>query len=240
MRLAVIPARGGSKRIPRKNIKEFCGKPMIAWSILAALESNCFDRVLVSTDDGEIAKVAREWGAETPFIRPKDLSGDHVPTAPVVAHAIRTLGTVHEVASKVCCVYATAPFLTAKDIRAGMEALESVDADFAFSVSTFAFPIQRALKLTDDGRVAMFAPEHFATRSQDLEHAWHDAGQFYWGTAAAWLDEKPIFSDRSVPVALPRWRVQDIDTPEDWTMAELLFAAQMTYGELNPVGRSDL
>ncbi len=225
MRLAVIPARGGSKRIPRKNIREFAGKPMIAWSIEAARASSCFDRVIVSTDDAEIAEVARQWGAEVPFMRPAALADDHTGTIPVIAHAIDWLRAHGETPEQVCCVYATAPFVQPEDLRRGLEALQSRDADYAFSVTRYAFPIQRALRITDDGHVAMFQPEHFATRSQDLEEAWHDAGQFYWGRAAAWLEERPLFAAGSVPVVLPPHRVQDIDTPEDWVRAEWLFRA---------------
>lgn len=220
MKVAVIPARGGSKRIPRKNIKDFCGKPMIAWSIEAALESDCFDKVLVSTDDNDIAEVARSFGAEVPFMRPAELSDDFTGTTPVIAHAINQLEATPEV---VCCIYATAPFIRAEDIRQGNEALQDNDADYAFSVTSYAFPIQRSLKLTANGRIEMFSPEFFETRSQDLEEAYHDAGQFYWGRASAWLQGRQLFSPRSIPVRLPRHRVQDIDTPEDWVRAELMF-----------------
>ncbi|MCE8014966.1 pseudaminic acid cytidylyltransferase [Halomonas sp. MCCC 1A17488] len=224
--VAVIPARGGSKRIPRKNIKPFAGKPMIAWSIEAALASGCFDRVIVSTDDEEIATVAREWGAEVPFRRPAELSDDHTSTIPVIAHVIEWLREQGEVPDAVCCLYATAPFVQSEDLKTGYRYLQSGDEiDYAFSVTSYAFPIQRALRLTPQGRVAMLQPEHFHTRSQDLEEAWHDAGQFYWGRADAWLKGLPIFSERAVPVILPRHRVQDIDTLEDWQRAEWLFRA---------------
>lgn len=224
--VAVIPARGGSKRIPRKNIKPFAGKPMIAWSIEAALASGCFDRVIVSTDDDEIATVASEWGAEVPFRRPAELSDDHTGTIPVIAHAIGWLREQGETPTAACCLYATAPFVQPKDLRSGYQSLQGgEEVDYAFSVTSYAFPIQRALRLTPQGRVAMFQPEHFHTRSQDLEEAWHDAGQFYWGRAEAWIQGLPIFSEHAVPVTLPRHRVQDIDTPEDWQRAEWLFRA---------------
>lgn len=224
--VAVIPARGGSKRIPRKNIKPFAGKPMIAWSIEAALASGCFDRVLVSTEDEEIATVADEWGAEVPFRRPAELSDDHTGTIPVIAHAIEWLREQGEAPTAVCCLYATAPFVQPEDLRSGYQSLQGrEDVSYAFSVTSYAFPIQRALRLTPQGRVAMFQPEHFHTRSQDLEEAWHDAGQFYWGRAEAWINGLPIFSERAVPVTLPRHRVQDIDTLEDWHRAEWLFRA---------------
>lgn len=226
MKVAIIPARGGSKRIPRKNIREFAGKPMIAWSIETARASGCFDRVIVSTDDEEIAEVARQWGAEAPFVRPAALADDHTGTIPVIAHAIEWLSEHDETPDQVCCVYATAPFVQPEDLRRGLEVLQSRDVDYAFSVTSYAFPIQRALRITDDGHVTMFQPEHFATRSQDLEEAWHDAGQFYWGRAEAWRTGTPVFSEHAVPVTLPRHRVQDIDTPEDWERAEWLFRAR--------------
>lgn len=225
MKFAVIPARGGSKRIPRKNIKSFGGKPMIAWSIEAALESECFDQVIVSTDDSEIAEVAVEYGATVPFVRPSNLSDDHTGTIPVIRHAIQWLQTNDTNVEYVCCLYATAPFVRAADIRAGLTSLIESGADYAFSVTSYGFPIQRAIRLTTAGRIEMLYPEHFDTRSQDLEEMYHDAGQFYWGRANAWLDEKVIFTPESVPVCLPRHRVQDIDTPEDWERAEWLFRA---------------
>jgi N-acylneuraminate cytidylyltransferase len=225
MRLAVIPARGGSKRIPRKNIKLFGGKPMIAWSIAAALKSNCFDRVIVSTDDIEIAEVARLQGAEVPFVRPATLSDDHTATIPVIRHAIECLSDKGQTPSQVCCIYATAPFLHPADIRRGLAVIESTACDYAFSTTSYAFPIQRAIRVNKQGKVGMFLPEHANTRSQDLEKAYHDAAQFYWGQAQAWISEKSIFGANSAAVHIPRYRVQDIDTVEDWVMAEYLFFA---------------
>lgn len=221
--IALIPARGGSKRIPRKNIKGFCGKPMIAWSIEAALESGCFNRIIVSTDDVEIADVAKHYGAEVPFMRPADLSDDHTGTIPVIRHAIEWCIEQGQKPEQVCCIYATAPFVRAGDIQQGLEILGNTGSDYAFSVTSYPFPIQRAIRITPQGRVAMFNPEQFNTRSQDLEVAFHDAGQFYWGRADAWLSGKMIFSPDSAPVLLPRHRVQDIDTEEDWIRAELMY-----------------
>lgn len=223
MRLAVIPARGGSKRIHRKNIKIFGGKPMIAWSITTALQSGCFDRIIVSTDDEEIADVARECGAEVPFVRPPELSEDHTATIPVIAHAIQWQFQQCEELSAVCCIYPTAPFVRVDDILQGLKTLNHVGCDYVFSATSYAFPIQRAIKLTKEGRVEMFKPEHFNTRSQDLEEAYHDAGQFYWGLPQAWLTGQPFFSLNSKAVILPRYRVQDIDTLEDWERAEWMF-----------------
>lgn len=225
MRLAVIPARGGSKRIPRKNIKPFGGQPMIAWSIAAAKQSGCFDRIFVSTDDAEIAQLAQAHGAEVPFMRPPELSDDHVGTIPVIGHAVAWQNQHGAQAQDVCCIYATAPFVQAADLQRGLQTLQSSGADYAFSVTSYAFPIQRAIRITSQQRVEMFQPEHFSTRSQDLAEAWHDAGQFYWGKATAWLSGKPLFSQDAAPVPLPRHRVQDIDIPEDWQRAEWLFKA---------------
>jgi N-acylneuraminate cytidylyltransferase len=223
MRLAVIPARGGSKRIPRKNIKPFGGLPMIAWSIAAAKLSGCFDRIIVSTDDIEIAQVAQSQGAEVPFMRPPELSDDHVSTIPVIAHSIRWQNANGLQATEVCCIYATAPFVQANDLQHGCRLMRETGADYVFSVTRYAYPIQRALRLTPGSRVKMWNPEHYQTRSQDLEEAFHDAGQFYWGQADAWLNQRPIFSSNAAPIILPHERVQDIDTPEDWREAEIKF-----------------
>ncbi|HSI57160.1 MAG TPA: pseudaminic acid cytidylyltransferase [Ideonella sp.] len=221
--VAVIPARGGSQRIPRKNVRPFAGKPMIAWSIAAALESGLFDRVVVSTDDDEIAEVARAHGAEVPFRRPAALAGHHTATRPVVIHALQTLGITAGSHPHTCTLAATAPFVSAADLARGVAMLVEQQAEFAFSVARYTFPIQRALRLNAEGRVEMFQPEHRLTRSQDLEPAFHDAGQFYWGLTGSVLADRPTFSPLSVPVLLPEHRVQDIDTPEDWARAERLF-----------------
>lgn len=230
VRVAIIPARGGSKRIPRKNIKDFCGKPMISWSIAAAKASCCFDRIIVSTDDHEIAEIARQWGADVPFMRPPELADDHTGTIPVIRHAVEWLDANESKVDFACCIYATAPFVSVQALQAGWKLISGSEHDFTFSVTSYAFPIQRAIRITEQGHVAMFNPEHFMTRSQDLEEAWHDAGQFYWGTAEAWCEERAIFGEGSLPVKLPRHRVQDIDTPEDWTRAEWLFRAMQAEG----------
>lgn len=223
MILAVIPARGGSKRIPGKNIRSFCGKPMIAYSIAAAFESRVFDRVIVSTDSEQIAEVAKSNGADVPFVRPAELSDDRTPTIPVIRHAIEAVAEADGPISCACCLYATAPFVRASDLRRGLEALQADDTvDFAFPVTTFAFPIFRSLKMNGD-RVEMFFPEHQLTRSQDLPEAWHDAGQFYWGTCDAWRRSEGIFGSASIGLRIPRTRVQDIDTEEDWSRAELMY-----------------
>lgn len=222
MRVAIIPARGGSKRIPRKNIKLFAGLPIIAYSIKAAQASGLFDRIIVTTDDEEIADVARRFGAEIPFIRPPELSDDHTATIPVIAHALQTLQANGDVIDAACCIYATAPFIRPQDIMDAYNALITHHKHYAFPVTTFPFPIFRGVKRDAEGNIAMFWPEHFATRSQDLEEAYHDVGQFYWGTSDAWLGGKPIFSDAATTIVLPRHLVQDIDTLEDWERAQLM------------------
>ena len=223
MNICVIPARGGSKRIPRKNIKEFNGKPIIAYSIEAALKSNCFDQVIVSTDDDEISEVARKYGAQVPFIRPDELSTDYAGTIPVIKHTIEWMEDNNNFIENVCCLYATAPFIQSKTIYKAYQQLKNSKVDYCFSVTSFAFPIQRAIKIIHNNAVSMFYPEFFSTRSQDLEESYHDAGQFYWGKARAFKDELQIFSEVSVPYILPRYLVQDIDTIEDWTRAEIMY-----------------
>lgn len=223
MRVAVIPARGGSKRIPRKNIKDFCGKPMIAWSIEVAKASGLFEHIIVSTDDTEIAEVAKKFGAEVPFLRSRELSDDYVGTTEVVSHAVSWSLANGWPVSEVCCIYATAPFLQVEDLKCGLKLLESEDWTYTFSATDFAAPIFRAFKQTAHGGVEMFFPEYFSTRSQDLPIALHDAGQFYWGNASAWVESKRIFDKHSAPVVIPRWRVQDIDTENDWIRAEFIY-----------------
>lgn len=222
MRVAVIPARGGSKRIPRKNIKDFCGKPMIAWSIETARDSKLFDRVVVSTEDPEIAAVGGRWAAEI-VDRPSSLADDYAGTTEVIGHAAQwTLDRGWPVTS-ICCIYATAPFIEQADLARGAAAVESGGWTYAFAATTFAAPIFRAFRQHPEGGLEMFFPEHFTTRSQDLPVALHDAGQFYWGSPAAWIARKGIFERHSMPVMVPRWRVQDIDDADDWKRAEFVF-----------------
>ena len=225
MNICVIPARGGSKRIPRKNIKEFNGKPIIAYSIEAALKSNCFSKVIVSTDDREIAEVAEKFGAHVPFVRPSELSNDYSGTIPVIKHAIEWMENTNNSIDYVCCLYATVPFIRPKTLIKAYEQLINSKSDYCFSATSFAYPIQRAIKIVQGYKVDMFYPEHFNTRSQDLEEAFHDAGQFYWGKAQAFKNELQIFSKISSPYVVPRYLVQDIDTREDWIRAELMHQA---------------
>lgn len=226
MNLCVIPARGGSKRIPRKNILAFCGLPIIAYSIKTAIASNCFDKIIVSTDDPEISAVANEYGAETPFVRPDSLSGDFVGTGDVIAHAVSWARESGISVDYACCIYATAPLLEAHFIsQAYQQLIDTPAAEYCFSATAFPAPIQRALRKNPDGRAEMFHPENYAKRSQDLEPAFHDAGQFYWGAADAWMSNAEIFLNNPVMYVMPPTHVQDIDTPEDWAFAELLFKA---------------
>lgn len=221
MTLCIIPARGGSKRIPRKNIKPFCGKPMLHWPVTAAQDANVFDRIILSTDDAEFANLGRDLGLDVPFERPAELADDHATTVDVIAHAIRTLDVPDDTA--VCCLYATAPFVQSRDLVEGLQALPS--NDFVIPVTSYAFPIQRSFRRDGDGTVSMFNPEEYQTRSQDLEEAYHDAGMFYWATAGQWASGKSPFDGKVGSLILPRVRVQDIDTPEDWDQAEAMFRA---------------
>jgi pseudaminic acid cytidylyltransferase len=221
MKIAVIPARGGSKRIPRKNIKEFSGKPMIAWSISAARASQMFDQIVVSTDDDEIAAIAREHGAVTPFVRPLDLADDLTPTVPVIAHAVAACRQLGWEVDYACCIYPCAPTVQGGDLRDAFALLQERNAHFVFPVTEYAHPIQRAMRQMPDGSMQFFSPEFEMTRTQDLETTYHDAGQFYWGTADAWLAKKKMHTD-GLGMPIPNWRVVDIDSEDDWKRAEIL------------------
>lgn len=222
MRLCIIPARGGSKRIPRKNIRYFRGLPVIARSILAAQQSNCFDKIIVSTDDSEIAAVAESYGAEIPFKRPAHLSDDYANTTEVVKHAISALDHLVQPHDLVCCIYATAPFLVSADLQSSLDLLySSRDGTVVFAATSFPFPIQRSIRLDQNGYSSAFDHENVFKRSQDLEEFFHDVGMFYWASAETWNTNVNIF-DIGRPLLLPRWRVQDIDTNEDWIRAELM------------------
>jgi len=231
VKLCVIPARGGSKRIPRKNIKNFNGKPMIGYSIEAAFKSNCFDRIVVSTDDQEIANISKSYGAEVPFMRPEELADDYAGTLPVIRQAIEWFDNNDQSPTEVCCLYATAPFVQAESLQKAYQQMQNTGAEYCFTATSFPFPIQRAIKVTANNRVEMFQEGQFNQRSQDLEEAFHDAGQFYWGSAEAFKAMKPIFSEMASPYLLPRHLVQDVDTPEDWIRAELMHKVLVTSGE---------
>jgi pseudaminic acid cytidylyltransferase len=232
MRIAIIPARGGSKRIPRKNLRLFSGRPIIAWSIEAAKKSCLFDKIIVSTDDEEIARLAGELGAEVPFVRPPELSDDHATAFAVTQHAINWFQERGAVLDYVCVIYATAPFVQARFLRESFERLIKTDKQYIFSVTSFPFPIKRGVRINNLGEIEALHLEHFFTRSQDLEEAFHDAGQFYWGKPAAFMQGTILHSTAALPYVLPRYLVQDIDTPEDWRRAELMHDALTRTGEL--------
>lgn len=222
MSTLLIPARGGSKRIPRKNIKDFFGKPIIAYSIEAAIQSKCFEKIIVSTDDEEIAEVARKFGAEVPYMRPKKLANDHATTMDVILHAINKLKP--NPSDILFCLYATAPFVQASNLQKAHALLDSEPLDYIFSATAYNFPIQRAIRLNEKGFSEMLHPEHLNTRSQDLEPTYHDAGQFYAGRTEAFLKRKNILTGaKSKPFILQDYLVQDIDTLNDWKKAEIMF-----------------
>ena len=229
--VAIIPARGGSKRIPRKNIKDFFGKPLIAYSIQVALNSQLFDKVIVSTDDKEIADIAKQYGAEVPFLRPEKLSDDFTGTSDVINHTLKYLNERNEKYDYCCTIYATAPLLQPKYLIEGYNRIQKSDAINAFSATSMPFPIQRTFKIDENGRCEMFYPEFYYTRSQDLEEAYQDAGQFYWTKLTSQSDEI-MFGKDSIPIILPRHLVQDLDTFEDWTRLEYLYKALQETNEI--------
>lgn len=225
--IAIIPARGGSKRIPRKNIKSFYGKPIIEYSIEAAYKSGCFDEVMVSTDDEEISAVATRCGAKVPFFRSRENSNDHAMTAAVLEEVLLEYKKRGEEIFHFCCIYPTAPFVLAERLAEGKSLLFETGADAVVPVTRFSYPIQRALKM-EQGRLVMFWPENYNVRSQDFEPAYHDCGQFYWMKATSLLEQKKLFARHTVPLIIPESEVQDIDTEEDWKVAELKF--QLLHG----------
>jgi len=237
--IAIIPARGGSKRIPKKNIKDFFGKPLIAYSIEVALDSKLFDKVVVSTDDEEIANIAKQYGAEVPFLRPEELSDDFTSTGDVINHTVEYLKNKGESYEYICTIYATAPLLQKEYLIEGYEKLQKSDAINAFSATSMPFPIQRTFKLNSEGRCEMFTPEHYLSRSQDLEEAYQDAGQFYWTRCGKKSDEI-MFGKDSIPIILPRHLVQDIDTLEDWERAEYMYQSinQDKYDKWNSLNKN--
>jgi len=225
MKVAIIPARGGSKRIPKKNIKNFVGKPMIAYSIEAAIQSKIFDKVVVSTDDYEIAKISQEYGAEVPFMRPTELSDDFSGTHEVIGHAVQFLINSGVNVTCACCIYATAPLIQLQDLREAFQLFRQGKWDSVFAATEFSYPIFRSFQLDKNNGLEMFFPEHYKSRSQDLPTAIHDAGQFYWANAKTWMGEPKGFSSSSTVILLPSWRVQDIDTLDDWKRAEIIYGS---------------
>lgn len=223
--IAIIPARGGSKRIPNKNIKLFSGKPIIAYSIKAAKNTGLFKDIIVSTDSNKIAEIAIAFGARAPFIRPDYLSNDYADTASVMIHALNWLEQKEILPDYFCCIYATAPFVSVNDIEKGFELLQTKSAATVYPVTSFAYPIFRALKMDNNGKLEMFWPEHIESRTQDLPCAYHDAGQFYWANTRKFLEEKKLYTKESYSILLERCKVIDIDTMEDWVIAEQMFKA---------------
>ena len=230
MDIAILPARGGSKRIPRKNIRDFCGRPMIAWPIATALASGLFKRVMVSTDDDEIAEVARKSGAEVPFVRPVEFADDHSDTTSVIVHALSWAIEAGWEVEAACCIYPTAAFFSPDDLLKARQLLSN-NCDFGFAAVRFGHPPQRGFLRDAEGSPRLVQPEYEATRTQDLPPVFHDAGQFYWGTRDAWIERRPFFGPRTRFVELPPWRALDVDRSEDWAMAERLFAAMQARGE---------
>ena len=231
MIVAIIPARGGSKRIPRKNIRNFAGKPIISYSIAAAAEAGLFDRIIVSTDSDEIADVARDCGAEVPFMRPVELSDDYTSTGEVLLHALSWLEGSGCTVDYTCCIYPTAPLLQPEYLRKGYDILRKSHASTVLSVTTYSFPVFRCLRVTDQGRLEMVWPENSEKRSQDLPATYHDAGQFIWVNARTYMLGYQSVFNNCLPVIIPRYSVQDIDTEEDWKRAELLFRLLEMEGE---------
>jgi pseudaminic acid cytidylyltransferase len=222
--IAIIPARGGSKRIHRKNIKEFCGKPMISYAINAAKITGLFDHIVVSTDDEEIAQVARGWGAEVPFLRPCELANDFTETVPVIVHGINACRDIGWAFDNVCCIYPCVPLIRGEDICGALVCLDKSESGFSFPVTEYPSAVQRALTLLDDGKVRPLYPEFELARTQDLKMAYYDAGQFYWGRVETWQNNLKIHSN-GLGYEIPNWRVVDIDTLADWQRAELIHRA---------------
>jgi len=223
MNIAIIPARGGSKRIPEKNIYRFHGRPLISYSIETAINSKVFDKVIVSTDDSNIADISKEYGAEVPFLRPCELATDTAGIHEVVTHAIRWLEDNFYLPENICCIPATAPFLISDDLIKSLDLLISSKKSYVFSATSYTFPIQRSFKIDKNKGVQMFFPKFYHARSQELEESYHDAAQFYWGTVTTWVMELDLYTEETLPYFIPTWRVQDIDTYEDLRRAELLY-----------------
>ena len=224
MKIAVIPARGGSKRIPRKNIKPFYGVPILARTIQVAVTSGLFDHIVVSTDDLEILAIAKAAGAQTPFVRPVFLSDDLTPTVPVIAHAVQACTDIGWDVSHACCIYPCVPLLSAEDLKGALQICVEQDADFVYPVTEYPHPIQRAMRRLGGGQMEFYSPEYEMTRTQDLDKSFHDTGMFYWGKSAAWLAHKKMHT-AGLGMPIPHWRVIDIDTEDDWRRAELMYQA---------------
>ena len=221
--IAIIPARGGSKRLPKKNLKYFLGKPIIAYSIETAIKTNLFDRVIVSTDNPAIAKSAIKYGAEAPFVRPKELSDDFTGTHEVMRHAVKWLENSGEKIHYVCCIYPTAPLIEKKDLLKGFNLIKNGKWELIMAATNFSYPIFRSFKKSPNGGLEMIFPEHYNSRSQDLPKVYHDAGLFYWANPNIWKKKPKVYNEKNSIVEIPNYRVQDIDTFDDWKKAEIIY-----------------
>ena len=223
MKIAIIPARGGSKRIPKKNIKDFLGKPIICWSIKAAQDSGLFDKIIVSTDDKDISNIAQSYGAEVPFVRPSNLSDDITPTVPVIKHATNFYLDLGLNIDYACCIYPCAPFVTKEDIKKSFKILASSDQSFCYPITEYSHPIQRALKINAEGKLSYYNNKKMSTvRTQDLDITFHDCGQFYWGKVSGWIEDKIMHTD-AVGYIVKNSEFVDIDNLDDWERAENIF-----------------
>ena len=221
--IAIIPARGGSKRIPKKNIKDFLGKPIIAYSIEMAISCKLFNKVIVSTDDQEIKDVAIKYGAKVPFIRPKEIADDFTGTHEVIGHAVKWLEDNDKKMDYVCCIYPTAPLIEKEDLIKGYEIIKTGKWNSVIAATNFSYPIFRSFENLTDGGLKMIFPEYYNSRSQDLPEVYHDAGLFYWAKPEIWKKKPERFSEKNSIVKIPNYRVQDIDTIDDWKKAEIAF-----------------
>ena len=221
--IAIIPARGGSKRIPKKNIKPFLGKPIIAYSIEAAFSSNLFDEVMVSTDSEEVAEITKRYGASVPFMRSEKTADDYSVLADVIVEVINNYKAIGKFFDVICCILPTAPFITAQRLIEGGNLLDEKNYNSVTPVIRFSYPIQRALQMDADKRLSMIYPENLNVRSQDLAPAYHDSGQFYWGKTNSLLEERTFFMKNGGAIVIPENEGQDIDTPEDWQIAEMKY-----------------
>lgn len=227
MKIAVIPARGGSKRIPRKNIRSFNGKPIIAYSIEAALASGCFDKVIVSTDDREISQIAQQYGAEVPSLRSAQNSDDYAPIISVMTEVVNSLTQTGAKIDYLCCIFATAPFVSSERLQTSFNSMTEKNKSAIFPVVEFSYPIQRSLEVKGDGTVGMVWEEHLLSRSQDLPKRYHDAGQYYWVNVNTMLEENTLFVKNSMAELISTKEAQDIDTIDDWMIAELKYKAML-------------
>lgn len=226
MKIAIIPARGGSKRIPRKNIKDFNGKPIIAYSIEAALQSGCFDKVIVSTDDHEIADIAKQYGAEVPFMRSSKSADDYAPIIDVITEILDRIKQQDGIEPVyLCCIFATAPFVTGDRIRIAYNSMKMNNKDGIFPVIEFSYPIQRSLEVKPDNTIGMVWPEHLLSRSQDLPARYHDSGQYYWAKTESVIKENTLFIKNCMAEHISPLQAQDIDVEDDWMIAELKYKA---------------